>query len=195
MAARNQNPNQNRPEGDKPSGQGSSEAATQAATSTDVKASGADADKDPKPTGGENATKRDFVRVACSLPNAGTVINGIVFAHVKLGDDDVHVSARVSEQQAAGLLRVPGYAVWDGDEDEYARTIEDALRRNAEAIVGTPEAAMAAESLELEELRRANRTISADLVTARRLNEEQADTIRQLRDEIEALKERGARAA
>lgn len=141
------------------------------------------------------AVKRDFVRVVCTRENAGTVINGIGFATVVLADERVHVSERLGEDRAASLLRVPGFTVWDGDEDEHARTIEDALRANAAAVVGTPQAAVAKEALELDELRASNRRLAADLTAARQQNEEQAETIRQLRDEIERLKERGGRAA
>lgn len=148
------------------------------------------------PKGGAKAPKpKDHVRLVCSRPNAGTRISGIPFATVRLGDDALHISARLTPEQAASLLRISGFAEWEGDEDEHARAIEDALRQVAAEAVGTPEAHAATETRELEELRAANRKLASDLTVARRLNEQQAEKIRQLGDEIQRLNERGVRAA
>lgn len=51
--------------------------------------------------------------VTCSLPNAGTEINGVVFAQ---GQDNTMVSVPVEDAVAAQFARIPGYSVANAPE-------------------------------------------------------------------------------
>lgn len=170
------------------------EQSPEAPTAADAKPkSGMDA---PAAGGATRAKQpRTHIRLVCTRPNAGTRINGVAFAPVRIGEDTLHLSERLVPEQAAQLFRVSGFHEWEGDEDEHARAIEDALRQAAAAVAGTPEAHTANEARAIDELQASNRRLSTELAAARRLNEEQADTIRKLSDDLRKLNERGVRAA
>lgn len=133
------------------------------------------------------------LRVVCSRPNAATVISGVAFATVTIGDNRVHVSEQIEREVAERFCRIPGYTIFDGDEARHARMIEDTLLRQRREDPQTREAADDNAQREIDDLQRANRKLSAELVEARRLNAAQAEELQRLRIEIEGLRAHGAR--
>jgi hypothetical protein len=58
-------------------------------------------------------------RVLCTLPNAGTLINGVKFSRVRLG----MLSEAVSDEVAANFARIPGYTVIAPDNPDSGKLL------------------------------------------------------------------------
>lgn len=168
-------------------------AATKPEAAAETKPEAPEAPKPPEAPKQPEAPRR--IRIICRRPNAGAIISGIAFADVTIGESTLHISQALppSDANVERLLRIEGYEVWAGDEEEYARAIEDALRAAARTAPAAVAAANATQDEALEEQRRANRKIASDLVEARQRIETLVETNRALQAELDALKERGNR--
>lgn len=142
------------------------------------------------------------VRLVCTLPNASTSISDVAFATVTLEEKagPVHLSERVDAEVAERFSATPGFAVWDGDEEAHARTIEDALdaarRRAPGAGAARPDSATeGALRQQIAELTRANQAQANELRGLRRQVEQLTTANTALTDELNKLKATGIRAA
>ncbi len=105
------------------------------------------------------------MHVVCSLPNAGDVINGVVFVPMMINGEEVRVSEDVNPNVAkTSFLSIPGYSEFTGDKKVVEDMIASFRMRHAEQVIQAP-------SLELErtvrELQDSNKRLSGDLVAAR----------------------------
>lgn len=139
-------------------------------------------------------------RLVCTRPNASHSISGIAFTSVTLGDDPVHVSEHVDDDQAyERLLRIPGFTPWSGDEKAHARTIEDGLtksrRLDAQGLPGPGAVADQQLRRTLDEQRQSNRNLAARIQELTQQNAELAAENETLREKIQALEAKGLRVA
>lgn len=143
------------------------------------------------------ASREEGMRVVRALPNPSTQHNGVTFATVKLGERTVHISERITPEQAARFCRVTGYSLFDGDEGEHARTIEDALdaARKVPVDTGGRTPADAGLATQLAEQQRINQRQSEEIAKLRERCEGLVAQNRALTRENQALKESGAKVA
>jgi len=131
------------------------------------------------------------LRLICTSENAGSEISGKLFASVEIGGAEVHVSERMTEEDAAPFLRNAHlFRAFDGPadaEEAIDRALEDA--RAALAAAGAP-AGSAAKDREISELiaanqrqAAANRELREELETLRSTNPEKAKRIKSLEKE------------
>lgn len=133
------------------------------------------------------------VRVVCTIPNAAPIINGILFATVTLGGQPMHISERVDAARVERMLTIEGYLRWDGDESAHARAIEDALEvaRTVAPTANGRSPKDEALARQIEEHRKANHALTADLRAERERAERLAAENRRLREDNEQLKAAG----
>lgn len=121
-------------------------------------------------------TPTQAIRLVCSLENASNRIGEIFFATVEGERGPIHVSERVSQEVAERLLRIPGFARYEGSDD---RAIDAAIAKVVAAEREAKPASMDGDvRQQLEEQRRANRM--------------QAEEIEALRSEVARLRMSGA---
>jgi len=112
------------------------------------------------------------VRVVCERPNAGNLINGTAFAKVSIGDESRHISERIDSATADRFLAVGGYVLFEGNEDEHARKIEDALSAARRELERTNTQTPASDNLQqsLDEQRKTNKKLAAEISVLKQEN-------------------------
>ena len=111
------------------------------------------------------------IRVQCDLPNASHCIGGIRFGTAREASEGapaVLVSASVEESRVERLLKIPGYTLASNDWDaaDLAR-VDASIAEAIQAEKAAKEQSSPAASRELEEQRRANRSMSDELAALR----------------------------
>ena len=135
-------------------------------------------------------------RVVCTRQNASTSLNGVAFATAKLGETKVHISEHIADDSAyKRFLSIKGFEAWEGDEGADGRTIEDALAAARAQAPGESRSALADYERQLEEYRRANRSMAESLRAKQSLIDQLTKELAETRVENEMLKAAGARIA
>jgi hypothetical protein len=134
------------------------------------------------------------LRVVCNRPNAGSVINGRLFAPVEIEGEQMHVSELLPPADAERFASIPGYALFDRDENLHARRIEDALevaRQTKAAMTDRGSARIRDLQRELAEQQRANQSLTERLQAERARGDRLEGESKKLRKENAAYKAAG----
>jgi hypothetical protein len=154
----------------------------------------AEKQKEPEAPGEPSKSADGRLRVVCNRPNAGSVINGRLFAPVEIEGEQMHVSELLPPADAERFASIPGYALFDRDENLHARRIEDALevaRQTKAAMTDRGSARIRDLQRELAEQQRANQSLTERLQAERARGDRLEGESKKLRKENAAYKAAG----
>ena len=132
-------------------------------------------------------------RVACVLPGAGAVIDGVPFTVVRVGDENLSISDPVTPEQCARFLSIDGFR-------PAPPAVEPLVQQAAAARLAAARAAAVEQSQadaaaqQIAELQKANAALAADLRAERERCERLAAENVKLATENKRLKADGLRA-
>lgn len=137
--------------------------------------------------------KDDVKRVACDLPGAGDVIDGVPFTQIKLGDLNLAVSDPVTPPQYERFLSIEGFRPAPAAAEPLVLQATAARLAAAKAAAEEERLGLASAS-RVADLERANAAMAADLRAERERCERLAAQNVTLATENKRLKADGLRA-
>lgn len=137
--------------------------------------------------------KEDTKRVACDLPGAGDVIDGVAFTQIKLADVNLAVSDPLTPAQYERFLSIEGFRPAPPAAEPLVAQAA-AARLAAAKVQADEERQAAAAGVRIADLEKANAAIAADLRAERERCERLAAENVKLATENKRLKADGLRA-